>query len=178
MDRNLGASRVATSNSDVASCGDLYQWGRPNDGHQVKTSGTTYTLSSNDVPGHGNFIVTPNAPIDWRSPQNVNLWQGVNGVNNPCPGGFRLPTSAEWEAERVTWSSFNLTGAFASPLKLPAAGNRGWIDAGVFPEGIIGNYWSSTVNGTNSQYLYFNGGTAVMTYNYRGYGFSVRCIKN
>jgi hypothetical protein len=34
MDRNLGASRVATSVSDTLAYGDLYQWGRGTDGHE------------------------------------------------------------------------------------------------------------------------------------------------
>ncbi|MFZ1451482.1 MAG: hypothetical protein WAT20_02205, partial [Ferruginibacter sp.] len=41
MDRNLGASRVATSSTDDLAYGDLYQWGRLTDGHQNRTSGTT-----------------------------------------------------------------------------------------------------------------------------------------
>ena len=92
MDRNLGATQVATTTTDQASYGDLYQWGRRADGHQCRTSPTTVTLSSVDQPAHGDFILAPNAPYDWRSPQNANLWQGVNGVNNPCPSGYRLPT--------------------------------------------------------------------------------------
>ena len=69
MDRNLGASQVATSSTDAAAYGDLYQWGRGADGHQIRTSGTTATLSSTDQPGNGNFILAPNSPYDWRSPQ-------------------------------------------------------------------------------------------------------------
>ena len=37
MDRNLGASRVATGNTDAEAYGDLYQWGRAADGHQKET---------------------------------------------------------------------------------------------------------------------------------------------
>jgi hypothetical protein len=124
MDRNLGASQAATSSTDANSYGDLYQWGRRSDGHQCRNSATTTTLSSTDQPSHGNFIRAPNSPWDWRSPQNNNLWQGVNGVNNPCPSGYRLPTFAELDAERASWSSNNSAGAFASPLKLPLAGSR------------------------------------------------------
>ena len=87
MDRNLGASQAATSSTDDAAYGDLYQWGRRADGHQCRTSPTTATLSSIDQPAHGNFITIGSTPYDWLSPQNVNLWQGVNGVNNPCPSG-------------------------------------------------------------------------------------------
>jgi hypothetical protein len=89
LDRNLGAAQVATSSTDAAAYGDLFQWGRLDDGHQVRTSPTTTTLSNSDVPGHGNFILSPSTG-DWRSPQNNDLWQGVNGINNPCPDGFRL----------------------------------------------------------------------------------------
>jgi len=44
MNRNLGASQVATSSTDANTYGDLYQWGRAADGHQLRTSGTTSTL--------------------------------------------------------------------------------------------------------------------------------------
>jgi len=77
LDKNLGATQVATSSTDASSYGDLYQWGRGTDGHQIRTSGTTTTLSTTDVPGNGNFILDPNPPYDWRSPQNDNLWQPV-----------------------------------------------------------------------------------------------------
>jgi hypothetical protein len=70
MDRNLGASQVATSSGDAAGYGDLYQWGRGTDGHQIRTSGTTGTLSTSDQPGHGNFIITTSSPLDWLSSAN------------------------------------------------------------------------------------------------------------
>ena len=110
MDRNLGASQVAKSSTDAASYGDLYQWGRCSDGHEKRTSGPTTTLSSTDTPGHGDFITTSAAPNDWRNPQNDNLWQGVAGTNNPCPAGYRIPTEAELETERLSWSSSNAAG--------------------------------------------------------------------
>ncbi len=88
MDRNLGAIQAATSSTTEYAYGDLYQWGRGTDGHQIRTSTTSSTLSSSDTPGHGNFILMGGSPYDWRSPQNTNLWQGVSGVNNPCPSGY------------------------------------------------------------------------------------------
>lgn len=122
MDRNLGASQVASSSTDVDSYGDLYQWGRGTDGHEKRTSLTTSSFSNLEVPGDAKFITTSNS--DGRSAQNDNLWQGANGINNPCTAGFRVPTAAEWIAELSTWSSQNKSedGAFASPLKLPKAG--------------------------------------------------------
>jgi uncharacterized protein (TIGR02145 family) len=178
MDRNLGATQAATSSTDANSYGDLYQWGRRSDGHQCRTSATTTTLSSTDQPANGNFILTPNSPFDWRSPQNDNLWQGVNGVNNPCPGGYRLPTEAELEAERLSWSSNNAQGAFASALKLPVAGYRYFSSGSLGNVGANGSYWSSTVNGVNSHYLGFGSSNASM-YDYsRARGYSVRCLKD
>ena len=183
MDRNLGATQVATTSTDANSYGDFYQWGRRADGHQCRTSPTTATLSSVDQPANGNFILASNSPFDWRSPQNTNLWQGVNGVNNPCPSGYRLPTETEWEAERTSWGSnnSNSAGAFASPLKLPVAGVRSssYISIGS-PSyvGVYGYYWSSTVSSAVSRSLAFVSSNAGLGDNFRADGFSVRCLKD
>lgn len=178
MDRNLGASQAATSSADTNAYGDLYQWGRAADGHEKRTSGTTTTLSTGDTPGHGNFILAPDSPYDWRSPQNDNLWQGLNGTNNPCPSGYRLPTEAEWEAERQSWSGNNATGAYASPLKLPLAGRRNCSNGSLIFGGSLGGYLSGTVDGAISRYLYFGSSSARMYSLGHAYGSSVRCIKD
>jgi hypothetical protein len=64
MDRNLGASRVATAYNDSVAYGDLFQWGRGDDGHQNRDSGVTSTLSTTDNPGHSNFIYGTVAPFE------------------------------------------------------------------------------------------------------------------
>jgi len=178
MDRNLGATQVATSSTDAAAYGDLYQWGRGSDGHQCRTSATTTTLSATDQPGHGNFVLAPNSPYDWRSPQNANLWQGVNGVNNPCPSGYRVPSQIELDNERLSWGTNNPAGALVSPLKLPIAGYRDNGSGGLGNVGTYGNYWSSTVSSTLSRSLDFSTSDALLDVNRRAYGFSVRCVKN
>ena len=178
MDRNLGASRAATSSTDASSYGDLYQWGRGADGHQCRTSPTTATLSSTDQPAHGSFITIDSGDYDWRNPQNVNLWQGVNGVNNPCPTGYRLPTETEINAERLSWSQNNSIGAFASPLKLPMAGIRDYSNGSLYVVGTFGFYWGSTVSGTTSRRLYFSSSNAGMGGGSRADGFTVRCLKD
>ena len=181
MDRNLGASQAADSSKHEASYGDLYQWGRFADGHQCRSSDTTHQRSSTDNPGHGDFIAKTPAPYDWRNPQNNSLWQGVNGINNPCPKGYRLPTKGEWEAELNSWgANKNATGAFNSPLKLPVAGFRKFDNGEVKDEGTSGNYWSSTINSDErySWLLIFLDTQALMLGNKRASGCSVRCIKD
>ncbi|RWX45934.1 major paralogous domain-containing protein, partial [Candidatus Electrothrix aarhusensis] len=178
MDRNFGASRVATSMTDEESYGDLYQWGRLADGHEKRTSATIATVSSSDNPGHGKFILTAPVPSDWRNPQNDDLWQGIDGTNNPCPAGFRPPTESEIQEEIDTWSSKDAAGAFASPLKLPASGIRYCFDGSLDTVGSAGAYWSSSVNDTNARLLDFSGDHAWVSDSIRASGFSLRCIKD
>jgi hypothetical protein len=177
MDRNLGASQVATSSKDAASYGDLYQWGRGADGHQCRTSVTTSTLSTTDVTGNAIFITSNGGNYDWRSTQNDNLWQGVNGLNNPCPSGYRIPTETELNTERASWTADNSIGAFASPLKLPLAGARRNNDGSLADVSGAGNFWSSTIFDNYPRYLGFTTGNAFVFDNFRASGFSVRCIK-
>jgi uncharacterized protein (TIGR02145 family) len=182
MDRNLGASRVAQSSDDNLAYGDLYQWGRFADGHQCRNSETTSTLASTSAsPGgawDGKFILEPSFPFDWLDPQDHNLWQGVNGVNNPCPTGFRLPSESEWQAEKDSWSGNNSTGAFASPLKLPVSGSRIGSFGAPSNVGSHGFYWSSSVSGSDARDLYFFSSYADLGSFYRAAGFAVRCIKD
>jgi hypothetical protein len=134
------------------------------------------------VIGFGNF------PTDWgyNNYQNPNLWQGVNGTNNPCPAGYRLPTEIELETERISWISNDGAGAIASPLKLPLPGYRvsihelGIYNAGSLRQvGCTGFYWSSTANFSPKALMItsFVNDTGIYQ-SERIAGFSVRCIKN
>ncbi len=190
LDRNLGASKAATSSTDSGAYGSLYQWGRGSDGHQlvlrfisegVITSSNTAlgATVATDTPPHGDFIITNASPFDWRVPQNANLWQGVAGINNPCPAGYRLPTEAELNVERTSWGSDNNTiGAINSPLKLPMAGYRIMNTGAIDEVGTNGYYWSSTAIGSVSRRLYINSSTTNINPNNRPFGYSVRCIKD
>ncbi|WP_162198222.1 FISUMP domain-containing protein [Geofilum rubicundum] len=177
MDRNLGASRAAISRTDTAAYGSLYQWGRGGDGHEKRTSGTTTNLSSGDIPGHGYFIINEQSPLNWRSTHNANLWQGVSGINNPCPDGYRLPTEAELEAERISWESIDSEEEFLSPLKMPAGGVRRSDDGSNLNVGFYGVYWSSSLFDIYSKALYISGTGGFISNNSRASGASVRCIK-
>jgi hypothetical protein len=199
MDRNLGAERVATSTTDALAYGDLFQWGRGADGHQCRNSLEQTTRSSLNQPGHSKFITVTRAATttnDWRNPQNDGLWQGVTGINNPCPNGFRLPTDVEVRAERLTWSSQSHIGAFNSVLKLPLAGYRD-INGDVLSIAQGSSYgfiWTSSDSGTSpspgDSYIQYK--SDALAYNDpgdnpasafenpydRARGYSVRCIKN
>lgn len=181
MDRNLGASQVATSSTDADSYGDLYQWGRGSDGHQCINSAITNTLSISDQPLHGNFILAPTSPGDWRSTQNDNLWQGITGTNNPCPTGYRLPTETEWLNEINTWAntSDRKEDAFNSILKLSVAGRRKRDDNGSLERvDERGFFWSSTVSAASARRVGTRSSEAAMSTSSRAYGISVRCIKH
>lgn len=180
MDRNLGASRVATSSTDSEAYGDLYQWGRLTDGHEKRTSETTAELSVTDVVGHGKFITPTASPYDWRNPKNDNLWQGVNGENNPCPAGFRLPTVSEFEAERDSWTSQDADGAFSSPLRFPNGGFR-YNDGRLLGADGFGVYWTGSVYSGdpihNAHNILISSTSAIIGAYARAAGFSVRCIQ-
>ncbi|OXA85304.1 hypothetical protein B0A66_19880 [Flavobacterium hercynium] len=176
MAYNLGATAPATAINDAAQFGDYFQWGRGADGHEKQNSARTSTQSAGDTPGHGNFITNG---TNWRSTTNVNLWQGVNGINNPCPTGFRIPTRAEWEKEFNDYSIRNTAEAFNSILKLPAPGYRLNASGAYLQLGTHSNYWTSTTNGND---VIFKNLSATHertdTQNAQSHGFSVRCIKD
>jgi hypothetical protein len=184
MDRNLGASQVATSSTDQDAYGDLYQWGRGADGHQLRTSGTTEEISNFYEPGHSDFI-TPNLTNDrdWLWPHIDSLWDGEQGLNNPCPAGFRLPTYMELQTELEFWSSLDPSGAFQSTLKLPLPGYRN-TNGISFQIGINGNYWSSLSipidphPWAEAYQLKIFSEDANISGNYRAIGASVRCIQD
>lgn len=181
MDRNLGASEPYNGENAAAAEGDLYQWGRGPDGHQCRNSVVIYQLSSTNQPGHGMFICNNNDFVnDWRSPQNMHLWQGVNGINVPCPEGYRLPTEAEVTEERLTWESNNMAGATLATLKWLPTGRR-HSTTGNLLGAPAGNYWTSTT-GTNSsqlsKQLNISSSNANVSESARGDGRAIRCIKH
>ena len=187
---NVGAHGQFVANPE--DFGGYYQWGRKGDGHEQPTSGTTTTLSSTDDPGHSNFILTEEDPYDWRVPQNDALWNAgsettpVKATNDPCPAGWRVPTLTELQSlETVTkeWSNLNgVDGYFIGDgepkLFLPAAGIRNYISSGYDFVGTSGNYWSSSIGGTNAYSTYFYSTTVApgTNSNSRASGFSIRCI--
>jgi len=183
LDRNLGADKVADSSTDAVSYGDLYQWGRATEGHEKRSASLTnnYATSATAIGSWSGLSIVPVvAPWDWLQTEDDNLWQGVSGINNPCPTGFRLPTETELNNEKSSWISQDSDGAMASPLHLPMAGARSGVGT-IINLGGVGYYWSSTVHtdASKSYYLDFEDGYCWgVTEEIRYAGFSVRCIKD
>jgi uncharacterized protein (TIGR02145 family) len=198
LDRNLGASQVATAFNDRMAYGHLFQWGRPADGHQLVTyssstigsgvNGKTKTLAMTDAPGHSTFITPDNTVeqngvfvYDWRDNQNTNRW-AINSQGS-CPSGWHIPTRAEWDAETGITNS---ASAFTQ-LKLTVAGYRyGDFDGSgregtVRTAGSFGYYWSSSVwpSGAGvSVYKDIASNDSFTDQLGRAYGLPIRCIKD
>ncbi|CAC9435438.1 hypothetical protein [uncultured Gammaproteobacteria bacterium] len=195
MDRNLGATQVATSSTDPASYGDLYQWGRPADGHQIRASATTTTLAVNTTPGHANFITItgPQDSYDWTLSNIVDDSGALRSAflaktdgSGVCPTGFNVPTEAQLKAETDIWDTTNnpAASAFNSVLKLPVAGTRLRWTGGLGNMGDVAYYWTRSVPDGQwyryARYLYFGRHSTHSAFHNveRSEGKSIRCIKN
>jgi uncharacterized protein (TIGR02145 family) len=200
LNNNLGAgyananhtsfnlTKQATAYNDLNAYGSLFQWGRYSDGHELITwksptkgtavYGTTSTNSSTDDPGHSDFILEPYSPMDWRAPRNDNLWQGVNGINNPCPVGYRLPTQAELQAWLVAAGINNSVAAANSDLALSASGYRNRSNGGFGSASTLGIYWTSTPSGSSAYRLDIKSTSTSWLTDRRANAFACRCIKD
>jgi uncharacterized protein (TIGR02145 family) len=207
LDRNLGAKRVATAFDDYQAYGDLFQWGRPADGHQLinwtsstvgtAVNGMTNVLATSDIPGHSNFIdATASSTNDWRDDNNKNRWNTT--PQGPCPAGWHVPVTSEWAAETAnsmggTATSGGMTDRNTAYglLKLTSAGFRtGFTASGIYNAGEVrrngelGYYWSSTAKLAPAFLSHlsimqtFDLSTAQTTTDLRSNGYCVRCIKD
>lgn len=195
MAYNLGATAMAKSPTDYKQYGSRYQWGRASDGHQFVnwTSSTTGAFINGIHPTLGSTTYTPNHSMlintdptyssdnkyNWFTPVNNSLWQGVSGINNPCPKGFRIPTKDDITNEIPHYKILKLphTGEMDSSLNNP----------GFFP-GDEGGYWTSNIE-LISTFNYTTGGVFLMSedtdqFYYFNPGskkiipMSIRCIKD
>ncbi|ALR32280.1 hypothetical protein ATE47_17935 [Chryseobacterium sp. IHB B 17019] len=192
LQQNLGSAKVASSFDDADSFGDLFQWGRWDDGHQLRTSATTTIPSTNSpagLAGVNSFIIGSGSASWWATNATSDAWNANNKTEataaigaDPCMAigqGWRLPKTAEWVtlvgAEGIT----NPSSAYLSYLKLPAGGYRSNTTGNLTYVGQRGYFWSSDTANTGGKFLYV--GSTIVTPTSggaRGQGESVRCIKD
>lgn len=191
LQQNLGSSQVASSMTDADSYGDLFQWGRWDDGHQTRTSGTGAAPAQNNpggLTGINHYIVGASGSSWWGTNATSDQWAatGASAVTSaigadPCKAigqDWKMPSQADWTSLVNSESIGNPATAYSSKLKLPAGGYRGSSDGGFTFVGQRGYFWSSDVASTGGKYLYI--GTTIANPSSgapRGQGASVRCIK-
>ncbi len=174
LQQNLGSSQVATANNDAQSYGDLFQWGRWDDGHQVRSplsSTQQVTLSTIDPagisPGNPNFLQPASSGDNWWNAlvsSNIptigpnNTWSvepssATNGLD-PCAAlgpGWHMPDSTVWATVRTKENITSSATAYSSRLKLPYNGYRNPTGAAnITSAGAAGGafYWSSSLSGS------------------------------
>ncbi len=190
LQQNLGASEVATAANATNAYGHLYQWGRWEDGHQLRTSAVALatTLVSNDPSGLGAgspLFFLGNDPLGWWSAGSpTDTWQGnaataANGID-PCRAlgpGWQLPAQADWNSLLAAEGITGIATAFASNVKLTAAGTRDGQTGTLINAGQFGGYWTSTASSIYAKDLtigdsFVNPDDDAL----RSYGMSVRCL--
>ena len=121
------------------------------------------------------------------------LWSAAMVV---CPEGWHLPDTTEWSAlfnavgggetagtmlkSTEGWYGTSGNGSDAYSFSALPAGNR-FSNGNYSYEGNDARFWSSTEVNSNdacSMYLYYILDNALLNYYDKGYGFSVRCLKD
>jgi hypothetical protein len=167
---NVDASQPSGFAVNPADFGSYFQWNR--------RAAWNYNLQMwNTVTwGTGTWQT---ATWDSTTPGGT-TWEAIN---DPCPAGWRLPTSTELQNLGTgTWTpNWNSTGvggrvwgSGANQLFLPGGG---WISGGGLNNVGGGAYWSSTPSGDmNAMYLRFSFSGADVVGFMRALGYSVRCV--
>lgn len=196
LQQNLGSAQVATSLTDADSYGDLFQWGRWDDGHQARTSEMSGVLPSPNNPtglGTGSALFYISNPEWWNTPGDVAItdtWTAatpadVTATNgcDPCRAlgaEWHLPTQDEWIAVVAAEPITSQATGMSSNLKIAAAGQRN-SSGNLASVGQRAYLWSSTPSQTGTDYAKHYYLTSLTNNTnaggFREQGFSVRCVK-
>ncbi len=187
LNHNLGADPTADPlKPDRKLNGAYYQWGR-------KDAVAYAPTESDDDPGIvGTWDDTDAHDDAWSDYRKT--------ANDPCPEGYRVPTSAEWDEviENNTWTAvgnwddwddWGIKNNYSAGYKikpdgsntamfLPASGSRNSSNGALNYRGSLGGYWCSSQDGTGDGYNMDFGSSPVYggSRYTRSYGFSVRCL--
>ncbi|WP_294276912.1 T9SS type A sorting domain-containing protein [uncultured Chryseobacterium sp.] len=192
LQQNLGSTKVAGAVSDADAYGDLFQWGRWDDGHQLRNSATAAAPSPNSPDGLGtgsSFILGSSTASWWSGNSSSDQWSASNAASvtsangaDPCKAigpGWKMPSQADWANLIGTETVNSPAAAYASNLKLPAGGYRSNTSGGFTFVGQRGYFWSSDTANSGGKYLYIGTASANASSGApRGQGASVRCIKD
>jgi uncharacterized protein (TIGR02145 family) len=124
-------------------------------------------------------------------------WYAVE-TNKICPAGWHVPDDIEWltladylggtdiaggklkETGTIHWNSPNAGATNESGFTALPGGNRS-VDGTFYYIGINSQWWSSYEYSTGYAYtwrIYYNETNIFRSYNYKPFGFSIRCIKD
>ena len=185
--------------------GKLYQWGRK-DGQGYKYDSYEDATEPTVVEGLPSTPYLTNAEANsfykkkWNNTTAPDgtwgtsaPWDTKNTKNDPCPEGWRVPTSAELEvlyahSSEGTWDDSTNEGRWfagtaavvenkSNAVFFPAAGCRFSSSGNARNRGSVGNYWSSTPSFAIAYQLHFHSGAAEVGSGFRASGFSVRCVQ-
>lgn len=189
LQQNLGSDQIATASNDAAAYGDLFQWGRWDDGHQTRTSTlSTVAPTPNDPTGLvANTEFLNSTPVWWDGAALSDTWQAetpndVTATNgcDPCKAlgnEWHLPSSDEWQAVILAESMNDILSAFQSNLKLATGGTRNASGSFDFV-GQRGYYWSNTTSSFGGKMLYYSNFIVNPNAGYpRRQGGAIRCMK-
>jgi len=162
--------------------------------------------ATRNVDDFGTFAPTPeslgmfyqwNRQKAWAATGSVTGWDSSYPTgntwaaeNDPCPNGWRVPTSAEIESLLNTtyvtwaWTTLNYTNGYrftyiatGNSIFMPAVGYRGSDYGTLYGEGTLGSYWSSAMQSSSTAYyLNLPNSVVYLSDNDLTYGFSVRCV--
>ncbi len=192
--QNLGSTKAAASLTDTGAYGDLFQWGRWDDGHQLANSALEPAAPVPNNPSglnggnSGFYSAGYQSTSNWWSGGTANdQWTAgspasatVSNGADPCRAigtGWRLPAVDEIEAVLTAENISDISSAFASNLKLVPAGMKDYN--GIFSPGTRLYLWSSSPSPYNGsgQHLYISQYSALTNSGSRDGGMSVRCTK-
>ena len=186
--------------------GKLYQWGRKyGQGYttsydasaRIAVEGPVSLSVGQSEYNEGYFYTNEANRSDWLIRSEGKLWNlstadsPVKSEYDPCPDGWRVPTSPEMrnlKSNHSTWTSddkgqkgywFSGSQTYSSSVPrvfLPAAGSLHGGHSGAYDRGIEGEYWTS-YHGSYPQEFRFTSSELVTPLYYCSYGFSVRCVK-